>query len=281
MNNRIQPRSVSALSETMLIPLWAKATETLRADGILHDAEAVRMMGLIDYDFDNFAKARTSQAGCCGRALLIDNITRNFIAEHPQAMVVQLGAGLDARFERLGRPAVAAWYDLDLPEVIDLRRRLLPESGNHYIGASLFDKGWTETVAAHNRPVLLILEGVLMYFEEREVQAFFEMVARKLPGAEAALDALPKMLAGRAKQHDALKKINTKPPEFKWGIGQASELERWPGGIKLLSQTGLSSVCRKRYPWLLRLLYLSAWGRQNLDMPVLHLRINGFQTGIH
>ncbi|KPN72072.1 class I SAM-dependent methyltransferase [Neisseria sp. 83E34] len=280
MTTRFSPDSITALSETMLITLWAKATETMRANGILHDAEAVRMMGLIEYDFDKFTKAKSSQVGSCGRAYLIDNITRNFIAEHPQAVVVQLGAGLDARFERLGRPAIAAWYDLDLPEVIEVRRRLLPESSNHYVGASLFDETWADTVAKHGKPVLLILEGVLMYFEEHEVKAFFDMVSRKLPGTEVVLDILPKKLVGHAKQHDALSKMNTKPPEFKWGVAQASDLEQLHSGIKLLSQTGLSSICRKRYPWLLRLIYLTAWGLRNLDMQIVHLRVAGFQTGI-
>ena len=53
-------------------------------------------------------------------------MTRHFIAEHPDAVVVQIGAGLDARYERLGKPRSTAWYDLDLPEVIEVRRMLLP-----------------------------------------------------------------------------------------------------------------------------------------------------------
>ncbi|MGN6956123.1 class I SAM-dependent methyltransferase, partial [Neisseria sp. P0015.S004] len=77
----------------------------------------------------------------------------------------QIGAGLDARYERLGKPRITAWYDLDLPEVIEVRRMLLSESDNHYLGASMFDEAWMNTVAAHGKPVLLVIEGVLMYFE--------------------------------------------------------------------------------------------------------------------
>ena len=94
-------------------------------------------------------------------------------------MVVQLGAGLDARYERMGRPKVTAWYDLDLPEVIDVRRMLLPESSNHYLGVSMFDESWTDTVAAHGKPVLLVIEGVLMYFDEAQVQAFLKEIEAK------------------------------------------------------------------------------------------------------
>ena len=132
MSEKISPETVSVLSSTMLIPLWAKAVEQGRAQPLLRDDEAVRMLDKIDYDFGKFAKAKASQVGCCGRAKLLDDMTRHFIAEHPDAVVVQIGAGLDARYERLGKPRITAWYDLDLPEVIEVRRMLLPESDNHY-----------------------------------------------------------------------------------------------------------------------------------------------------
>ena len=140
MSAKISPETVSALSSTMLIPLWAKAVEQGRAQPLLRDDEAVRMLDKIDYDFSKFAKVKASQVGCCGRAKLLDDMTRHFIAEHPDAVVVQIGAGLDARYERLGKPRITAWYDLDLPEVIEVRHMLLPESDNHYLGASMFDE---------------------------------------------------------------------------------------------------------------------------------------------
>ena len=90
---------------------------------------------------------------------------------------------------------------------------LLPESDNHYLGASMFDEAWMNTVAAHGKPVLLVIEGVLMYFEEAQVQDFFKQVARRLPNVQLAFDTIPKALAGQSKHHDALGKMD-KPPEF-------------------------------------------------------------------
>ena len=110
-NNKISPSQISVLSETMLIPLWAKAVEYGRPDALLTDAEAARMKEMIDYDFGKFAGVKASQAGCCGRAALIDDEVRRFLESHPDGVVVQLGAGLDARYERLGRPKLTAWYD--------------------------------------------------------------------------------------------------------------------------------------------------------------------------
>jgi len=207
MTDKISPATVSALSETMLIPLWAKAVEQQRPQPLLKDAEAPRMLAMIDYDFERFKGASLSQPGCCGRAALIDDEVQAFIRQHPDAVVAQIGAGIDARFERLGRPAITAWVDMDLPEVIALRRRLLPASTNIYLEGSLLDEGWTATLAAYGKPVLLVLEGVLMYFDQAQVQAFFAMLARRLPGVTVVFDMLPPFVLKHGKHHDALKRM--------------------------------------------------------------------------
>lgn len=270
----ISPTTMSALTETMLITLWAKAEEFARADALLKDAEAVRMKSLIDYDFRPFAKARATQAGCCARAALIDEEVLRFLARYPDAVAVQLGAGLDARFERLGRPALTAWYDVDLPEAIALRQMLLPESAARALPVSMFDEAWADTVAAHGKPVILIIEGVLMYFEEAQVRALFAMVARKLPYAAVVFDTLPTALVGKAKHHDALGRMeHASRPEFKWGLDDAHTLTQWQDGLHCLSQTGLHRRAGKRYPWLMRLMYATAWGRRRFDPQIVRLDI--------
>lgn len=272
MNPKISPTTMSGLSSTLLIPLWAKAVEHERPDALLKDDEAVRMMQAIDYDFDRFTSARLSQTGCCGRAALIDDETRRFIRLHPDAVVIQLGAGLDARFERLGRPGVTAWYDLDLPEVMAVRERLLPASTNHYLTGSLLDEHWTDTVASHGKPVLLVLEGVLMYFDESEVRRFFDLVARKLPQATIVFDALPPKGVGKSRHHDALKSMeNEQRPEFKWGPPDLHIIERWQPGLKVAAVHQLSDTCGKRYPFWLRLILRTGWGRRNADQRIVRV----------
>ncbi|WP_165089047.1 class I SAM-dependent methyltransferase [Neisseria yangbaofengii] len=275
MSVKISPETVSALSSTMLIPLWAKAAEQSRARPLLLDSEAVRMLDRIDYDFNKFAKAKATQVGCCGRAKLLDDMVRHFIAEYPDAVVVQVGAGLDARYERLGRPRITAWYDLDLPEVIEVRRMLLPESGNHYLGASMFDEAWMHTVAAHGKPVLLVIEGVLMYFEETQVQDFFKRTARCLPNVQFAIDTIPKAYIGQSKHHDALGKMD-KPPAFRWAANGTDGIRRLMPDAEIIEKADLSSVCKSRYPWYLRFLYATAWGRRKLDMLLMRIRFPSY-----
>src|SRR3712207_1340454 len=105
--------TLTQIPATMLTTLWAKAVETDRPDALLHDAKAREIIEQIDYDFSRFRNVKLSQVGCCIRAKLIDEEARQFLERHPDAVVIQLGAGLDARYERLGCPEVSHWFDLD------------------------------------------------------------------------------------------------------------------------------------------------------------------------
>ncbi|WP_298643108.1 class I SAM-dependent methyltransferase [uncultured Cardiobacterium sp.] len=263
---------LTTLSETLLIPLWAKAVEQQQSAPLLRDPVAPQMLARLDYDFGKYAKATASQAGCCGRAWLFDEQARHFIAAHPDAVVVQIGAGLDARYERLGRPPITAWYDLDLPEVIALRRELLPETGNIYLGDSLFATDWMARAAAHGKPVLLLCEGVLMYFEENEVRAWLATLAQHLPQAELVFDIIPTILVGRAKRHDALGSMDKPPPEMKWSVKECRELENWLPGLQLAEEQLLSKTCSKRYPLFLRLLYALGAGSR-LDQRIVRVKL--------
>ncbi|RMX07225.1 class I SAM-dependent methyltransferase [Allofranklinella schreckenbergeri] len=270
MSQKISPAAVSSLSATLLIPLWAKAVEFAHPAPLLRDAQAQRMLDLIDFDFSIFASAKASQAGCCARAALLDEYARAFLDQHPDAVVVHVGAGLDARYERLGRPSVTAWYELDLPPVIELRRQLLPESGNVYLAGSMLDEDWMDIAAAHGKPVLLVTEGVVMYFGAATMRDWFARLARKLPQAHLVFDVLPKMLVGKQKQHDSLKKLGQTPPEFKWGVADVAELADF--GLEVLAHKHLSSRCRKRYPLPMRLAFLSGWCRRHMDMQMVWAR---------
>ena len=275
MNTKILPNKITGISTTLLIPLWAKAVEYGRSDALLQDVEAVRMLQMLDYDFNKFSTARLSQPGCCGRSSIIDHETLKFIEKHPDCVVVHLGAGLDARFERLQKPNVTAWYDLDLPDVMFIRRQLLPESGNYYLSDSLFNDSWMCTVAAYNKPVLILLEGILMYFDENEVKMFFAKIAEYLPQTTVIFDMLPPVALNKAKHHDALKNINDdERPEFKWTLVDTKIMESWQQNLKIADEFYLSQVCAKRYPCWLQLIYKTAWGRRYFDPRIVRIKLN-------
>ena len=132
-------QNLTGVPETLLIPLWMRAAETNRMHPIMEDHKAVEMVSRIEYDFTVFEKSRLSQTGVSIRTRILDDAVKYFIMHNCNPVVINLGAGLDTRCERL--PLVkGTWYDLDLPEVIDLRRRFFSETGQYrMIPKSLFD----------------------------------------------------------------------------------------------------------------------------------------------
>lgn len=273
MNDKIETK-LTQLPETMLITLWAKAVENKRKDALLHDEKAAEIMEKVDYDFSKFKHGQFSQAGCCIRASLIDKEIKAFLAKHPDAVVIQLGAGIDARYERLGRPEVTHWYDLDLPEAIELRRKFLIESErNTFIAASLFDYGWIERVKAHKEPVLMVVEGVLMYFAPEEVRAFFNELCARFEEATVVFDMLAFSLVGHSKRHDTLNKIG-EDVEFRWSVLDTKEMETWNPKIQLQTEYYMSQYANGRYPFVFRMLYKIPYFYRRFNQRVAVLNIS-------
>jgi O-methyltransferase involved in polyketide biosynthesis len=89
---------------------------------LLVDQVAVRAIDTMDYDFSTIAANINpiTRAAWIVRSLHADAALRAFLREHPSATVVNLGCGLDTTFARVDNGTVT-WYDLDLPDVIELR----------------------------------------------------------------------------------------------------------------------------------------------------------------
>lgn len=273
MNNKVTAKKLSNISETMLITVWARAVETKRQRGLLHDPVAVDIIKQINYDFSVFESAKMSQAGCCIRGKLIDDMTLAFIKKHPDAVVIQLGAGLDTRYQRLNCPDITHWYDLDLDEAIAIRQTLCPKhEKNTLLAMSMFDESWVDKVQAHNKPVLIIIEGVLMYFDEDQVKTFFTMLCRRFTQTTVLFDMLAYLVKGKAKHHDALKKTQHKA-EFKWSLINSKDMEKWHDKIYIAEERYMSDYAGKRFILLMRILCKMPYFYKRLNQRMLRAEI--------
>lgn len=166
--------NLGVIQETLLITLWARATEIKQSDPIIVDPKSAEILQAIDYDFDKFVNAKNSQAGTCLRGMILDNWIRNYLEQYPQGTVVEIGAGLNTRFERVDNGQVR-WFDLDLPDVMELRKQFFQETERRrLITASCLDTDWFEYVKAVSVQLcIFVAEGVLMYLNEKQVQQLF------------------------------------------------------------------------------------------------------------
>ena len=122
---------LSGVAETLLITLYIRAMESQRPDALIKDEKAVALVTSMGYDFSRIKQIKLDEddkVALILRKLEFDRYARDFLARNPESVVVHIGCGLDARFERVDNGTIE-WYDLDLPDVIELRRKLLGDEG--------------------------------------------------------------------------------------------------------------------------------------------------------
>jgi O-methyltransferase involved in polyketide biosynthesis len=216
--------------ETLLITLYAKAQP---GNPHIFDPMARDILNRIDYDFSRLRVPHKTVVLVCQRAKKLDNVTRGFLDEHPGAVVLQLGCGLDSRFLRVDDGQVN-WYDLDMSPVIELRHPFFCESERyHMIAASVTNLEWMNAVAFDGRPVLVVAEGLLMYLDEDDVRQLAFRLQEVFPGCRLIADVFSRLTARSAANHPALKYTGATTG---WGIDDPHELEAWAPGIRLLEE---------------------------------------------
>jgi O-methyltransferase involved in polyketide biosynthesis len=245
--------NLTGVSETLLSTLYVRAMESQRPDALIKDEKAVELVRRASYDFDRIKLLHLTKGN---KVVLIlrnrefDRYARDFLARHPEAVVVHIGCGLDSRFERVDN-GLAEWYDLDLPDVIDLRRKLIggERARYHLLSCSVLEDAWLAEVVAHSqRPVLFIAEGLIMHLREEQNKTLVQMLYDHFPGAELVFDAYSPF-------HNWVSNLQTTRFGFRthWGIWNGKKIESWGDGIRLLSEWGWLDHLEPRisyYRWI-------------------------------
>ena len=194
---------LTGVPRTMLMTTRSRVEEHQRSDGILSDPTAAQWWPSLPWDaeLDKFFSP-IAQLSWAIRAYLFDQIVQDHLAIYPDAQVIELGAGLSTRYHRIGQ-SCRRWVELDLPEITTLRRQLEPETEHHrFCSQSVMDFSWMDELDASSPDSLLIIaEGLLMYFDITQVQALIQQLRQRFPGAKLVLDVVGGATRGRgAKQ---------------------------------------------------------------------------------
>ena len=218
--------------ETLLATLYARALESQSKDPILHDPAAEEAIRRIDYDFKRFKMSTTDLLGIVSRAKQFDLWTAEYLSSNPRAIVLYLGCGLDSRVFRIDPPASVRWFDVDYPEVIELRRRLFPErAGYQMIGSAVTAPGWLEEIPA-DRPAMILAEGLLMYLSADEVPVLLERLVNYFPAGQLAFDSVSRLGLKMQKNNKA---VSATGAVLGWGLNDPHELERQIPRLKLVN----------------------------------------------
>lgn len=260
---------LKGVPETMLIPLRARYLESKKENGIIFDPKTIEILDRIECDFSEKKEVSIgSQVGVSIRTEILDEQVSKFLEKNPNAVVVNLGCGLDTRFHRIDNGSVI-WYDLDVPEAIELRNKFFEETDRFkFISKSVTDFSWLETIP-RNRPLLFIAEGLLMYFTEEEVKNLFSKTGSAHPESEMLFEAMSPFIAKRTKKHADVKKYHA---QFKWGIKTGADLEQWKQGIKFIEEWYYFDRHQNRFPFVFRLLSLIPAFKKG--MKIIHIKFN-------
>jgi methyltransferase (TIGR00027 family) len=245
--------------ETMLMTLSGRAAQSQWKDPILRDPWAEEAMRHIDYDMSKTLKGVSSwgmwkEIGAtiiATRAATFDQLTNRYLADHPDAAVLHVGCGMDSRVFRVDPPASVQWFDVDYPDVIDVRRRLFPQrAAYHLIGAPLDDLRWLNDVP-RDRPGLLIAEGALMYLSEAEVKALLNAVVAHFPRGQMLFDVVNKFIVKRAGSN-----VGGTGATYRWGLDDPLDVKVLEPKLELIKEFRPSEqVAFSRFPLWWRTLY--------------------------
>jgi O-methyltransferase involved in polyketide biosynthesis len=217
------------VQETALVPVYLRAQESRRKRPILQDPKALEIVDSIDWDFRRFGQ-RPRVLLCALRCALFDAMVSSFLERHPAGTVVEIGAGLNTRFERLDNGCVH-WYDLDLPDTVDLRRRFFSDSERRVtLASSVLDPAWIETVRRSPGPYFLVAEAVFIYLEEAQVKTALGQIASGFPQVAIAFDTAARRAVERGNRDHEQRQLAAR---FRWACDDPTAIEDWNIGLRL------------------------------------------------
>jgi O-methyltransferase involved in polyketide biosynthesis len=270
---KIVKQNLKGVPETLLIPLWAKATETKRHDPIIKDEKALEIMGQIEYDFSKFDSQEPTQVSIAVRTELLDNAVKTFIDKYPAATIINLGCGLDTRFLRVDNSKIH-WYDLDLPESIQIRKQFFDQTERYkMIARSVFDYSWMDDIALTDEPVLIIAEGLFMYFTKQEVKDLMGKLIDAFPEAEMLLETIPESLAKQSQEQDLIKKQYEIEAQFQWGIKKGKDMEKLNNGIEFIEEWHYFDYHKDRWK-IIRWFSLIPGFKNRFGNRIVHMKFN-------
>ena len=246
-----QQARLGAVQETLFIPLAARARAARRKRPVLRDPKAVELAASIDYDAAKYGPG-AGGAITVLRTAIFDSWVRAFLARHPAGTVVEIGTGLNTRFERVDNGTVH-WIDLDLPDTIELRRRFFADTGRRrMVAASVLDQTWAPVVAESPGPYFFVAEGVLVYLPEDEVTEALTRIVTGFPGAFVALDTYGQRTFEQQHRLSARRNI---PARWAWACDDPRSLERL--GLRVVESSTITrppATVRRQLPARYRLL---------------------------
>ncbi len=185
------------LQEEMVIPLYRKKICIEKFPTLFHDEFALDLISRLEYNAEEVEKAESGKVQqfetmeAAQRQNDIEAEILEYLSEHPDAAIVNIGCGLDQTADKCdnGRCMI---YNLDSPDRMDFRNELLPETDRiRNLDYDIMDMAWFDEINTENG-VLFFASGVFTYMIKEDIKKLFNAMALRFPGGRIVFDTIGK-----------------------------------------------------------------------------------------
>lgn len=198
--------NLATMEDTLFLPVLGRIYASEHFPHILKDEKALELKENLPAHLKG-RQIQNQYAALVGavRSASFDRYIRDFLKRHPSGIIVELGCGLETTFYRCDNGS-SIWYEVDLPNVMEVRKTVLRESEReHFYADNPFACGWLADIRRQNPqiPVLITAGGLLHYFDRAKIIGLMQKIQR-FGNVELIFDALNgrgmKRMAGYMKQ---------------------------------------------------------------------------------
>lgn len=230
---------------TALIPLAIKANETLRKKARIKDDMAVKIIKHLNMDTTPFDKFM-SHEGVIARSVMLDKMVKDFVAQYPESIIVNLGAGFDNRFARVDNGKIS-WFDVDLPDSITARKKAFEERERvTMIAGNILEEEWCKPIKAElikkERKILFLAEGLFMYLTLTEISKLLSILKANFTSGTLIAEQNNPLMVQNQKYHDTVKNTNA---VFKSGTWSGQEIADLYDGISFIEEHSFNEEMKR------------------------------------
>lgn len=247
--------TLTPVQASLYLTLCGRALDNRTPCPFLGDRTAAEIVAKIGYDCSRFPMPASSVTDIALRAKKLDDVLRHFIARHPDASVLDLGAGLDSRITRVTPPAATDWYDIDFPEVAALRAEIETighEARAHNVAADLTDPDWLDAVPG-DRPAVIVADGLIAFLAQDALVTLLHRLVDHFPSGEIAFNGYTRFHVWALKRYRGTASIADVVANP--GFDDPHDPERWEPRLQLAEEILLTREPEvAAYPAAIRLL---------------------------
>jgi O-methyltransferase involved in polyketide biosynthesis len=224
--------SFSGVQITALITLYTRWRDSLDRHSLLRDTWSSQVIQHLDFDFGRFRSMNYTRFTVAGRSRMLDEWVKLYLSHHPDAVVLDLGCGLDSRVFRIDPAPGHHWYDVDLPDMIAIRDELYPPRPNHTsIASSVTDPDWLERIPG-DQPVIVVADSLLMFLAEDDVRTLLRRILDHFPHGEIVFTTYSSLVKRREVKKGRAPLFEEHDVSLQWTYDDARDVEKFDDRLR-------------------------------------------------